>query len=334
MNRASNCRLKIQHLYQFFSPTLISYCLLSIVAFSPQALFAQVPGNNVASEAVPASNSYTVNADNVKLRTGSSTRYRVLTQLSSGQKVSKLSSKGEWSQIRYQQAVGWMASQFLSPVTPAAPQQPQAADERATASTPTSTATKTKPTAEVEPSTAVSQLAAQTSPQANISSGKDDSGSSKNDSNSGKTYKVSADGVTIRRGPSTRYINFAYLNKDHQVELISQSKNWSQINFKAPETNQQSQGWLASQFLKKARTEAPAPATQDHGDKLKPAVSHTEAKPKILANQEKKEKITESPSKLAAAAVKIIDTKDSLFHNSVAVVVNQGPFETYTPRQP
>lgn len=179
-------------------------------------------------------NPHQVNANRVTLRQGPGTQHEVITRLNKGQLVSKIVEQGQWSQVSYQQTTGWMASRFLKPVTatpPSSPSEPGAdqaskpGDGNQTPAEQASNQTKPKP--------------------------------------EGVAHTVSANGVTVRRGPSTRYINFAYLNKNHKVTVIGQTESWSHIEFKAPDDSTPSQGWLASRFLKKDEPVASDPAAMD-----------------------------------------------------------------------
>lgn len=211
-----------------------------------------------------------VDANRVTLRQGPGTQHQVITRLNKGQLVSKISEQGQWSQVRHQQTTGWMASQFLKPVT---------------ATTPNTLDTHQTKKPNYNSQAQTTQMSDQTKPTPE-----------------GVAFTVSANGVTVRRGPSTRYINFAYLNKNHKVNVIGETKSWSQIEFYTPDTNTPSQGWLASRFLIKDES---AVATQSP-EPSKPGAKHVEIS---TLDAEKTEAHLDSTSRTISANTEHTDTQ-------------------------
>ncbi|WP_338658213.1 SH3 domain-containing protein [Paraclostridium sordellii] len=222
------------------------------------------------------SNKKVVNVDNLNMRNGASTSYRVIMKLNKGTVIEIISDSNGWTKIKHDGRIGFVASQYLSSIEnnnqPTKPEQ--------------------QPNVPVQPQVSVGKTKVVMATSLNIRSGPSTGnsviGSLKNnekvevisesngwskikyngkegyvsstylkDSNEGGTSKpdekpsvetkikvVVATSLNVRSGPSTGHGIIGSLNNNEKVEVISESNGWSKIKYNGKE------GYVSSTYLK------------------------------------------------------------------------------------
>ncbi|CEQ02556.1 mannosyl-glycoprotein endo-beta-N-acetylglucosamidase [[Clostridium] sordellii] len=222
------------------------------------------------------SNKKVVNVDNLNMRNGASTSYRVIMKLNKGTVIEIISDSNGWTKIKHDGRIGFVASQYLSSIEnnnqPTKPEQ--------------------QPNVPVQPQVSVGKTKVVMATSLNIRSGPSTGnsviGSLKNnekvevisesngwskikyngkegyvsstylkDSNEGGTSKpdekpsvetkikvVVATSLNVRSGPSTGHGIIGSLKNNEKVEVISESNGWSKIKYNGKE------GYVSSTYLK------------------------------------------------------------------------------------
>ena len=222
------------------------------------------------------SNKKVVNVDNLNMRNGASTSYRVIMKLNKGTVIEIISESNGWTKIKHDGRIGFVASKYLSPIEnnnqPTKPEQ--------------------QPNAPVQPQVSVGKTKVVVATSLNVRSGPSTGnsviGSLKNnekvevisesngwskikyngkegyvsstylkDSNEGGTSKpdekpnvgtkikvVAATSLNVRSGPSTGHGIIGSLKNNEKVEVISESNGWSKIKYNGKE------GYVSSTYLK------------------------------------------------------------------------------------
>ncbi len=226
------------------------------------------------------SNKKVVNVDNLNMRNGASTSYRVIMKLNKGTVIEIISESNGWTKIKHDGRIGFVASKYLSPIEnnnqPTKPEQ--------------------QPNAPVQPQVSVGKTKVVVATSLNVRSGPSTGnsviGSLKNnekvevisesngwskikyngkegyvsstylkDSNEGgnskpnetpkpnpnvetKTKVVAATSLNVRSGPSTGHGIIGSLKNNEKVEVISESNGWSKIKYNGKE------GYVSSTYLK------------------------------------------------------------------------------------
>ena len=224
------------------------------------------------------SNKKVVNVDNLNMRNGASTSYRVIMKLNKGTVIEIISESNGWAKIKHDGRIGFVASKYLSPIEnnnqPTKPEQ--------------------QPNVPVQPQVSVSKTKVVVATSLNVRSGPSTGnsviGSLKNndkvevisesngwskikyngkegyvsstylkDSNEGgnskqnetpklspnvETKVVAATSLNVRSGPSTGHGIIGSLKNNEKVEVISESNGWSKIKYNGKE------GYVSSTYLK------------------------------------------------------------------------------------
>lgn len=132
---------------------------------------------------------------NLNLRTGSSTKNKVLLTIPKGKPVSHVSSKGSWTQVKYGNKTGWVASKYLKKkATPVAKPKP-------------TTPSKPKPPAP-KPPVAKPSTPIQTKP-----------------------YQTT-ENLNLRTGASTKNPVILTIPKGETVQLSSEANGWAKVSYK------------------------------------------------------------------------------------------------------
>ena len=226
------------------------------------------------------SNKKVVNVDNLNMRNGASTSYRVIMKLNKGTVIEIISESNGWTKIKHDGRIGFVASKYLSPIEnnnqPTKPEQ--------------------QPNVPVQPQVSVGKTKVVVATSLNVRSGPSTGnsviGSLKNnekvevisesngwskikyngkegyvsstylkDSNEGGNSKpnetpkpnpnvetkikvVAATSLNVRSGPSTGHGIIGSLKNNEKVEVISESNGWSKIKYNGKE------GYVSSTYLK------------------------------------------------------------------------------------
>ncbi|MDU4412405.1 MAG: SH3 domain-containing protein [Paeniclostridium sordellii] len=226
------------------------------------------------------SNKKVVNVDNLNMRNGASTSYRVIMKLNKGTVIEIISESNGWTKIKHDGRIGFVASKYLSPIEnnnqptkpeqqPNAPVQPQVSvgktkvvvatslNVRSGPSTGNSVIGSLKNNEKVE---VISESNGWSKIKYNGKEGyvsstylKDvnEGGNSKpnetpkpNPNVETKTKVVAATSLNVRSGPSTGNSVIGSLKNNEKVEVISESNGWSKIKYNGKE------GYVSSTYLK------------------------------------------------------------------------------------
>ncbi|WP_057585890.1 SH3 domain-containing protein [Paraclostridium sordellii] len=226
------------------------------------------------------SNKKVVNVDNLNMRNGASTSYRVIMKLNKGTVIEIISESNGWTKIKHDGRIGFVASKYLSPIE----------NNNQTAKT------EQQSNVPVQPQVSVGKTKVVVATSLNVRSGPSTGnsviGSLKNnekvevisesngwskikyngkegyvsstylkDSNEGgnskpnetpkpnpnveiKTKVVVATSLNVRSGPSTGHGIIGSLKNNEKVEVISESNGWSKIKYNGKE------GYVSSTYLK------------------------------------------------------------------------------------
>ncbi|MRZ29191.1 SH3 domain-containing protein [Paeniclostridium sordellii] len=221
------------------------------------------------------SNKKVVNVDNLNMRNGASTSYRVIMKLNKGTVIEIISESNGWTKIKHDGRIGFVASKYLSPIEnnnqptkpeqqPNAPVQPQVSvgktkvvvatslNVRSGPSTGNSVIGSLKNNEKVE---VISESNGWSKIKYNGKEGyvsstylKDvnEGGTSKPDEKPNvetKTKVVTATSLNVRSGPSTGHGIIGSLKNNEKVEVISESNGWSKIKYNGKE------GYVSSTYL-------------------------------------------------------------------------------------
>ncbi|WP_057559946.1 SH3 domain-containing protein [Paraclostridium sordellii] len=226
------------------------------------------------------SNKKVVNVDNLNMRNGASTSYRVIMKLNKGTVIEIISESNGWTKIKHDGRIGFVASKYLSPIEnnnqttkpeqqPNVPVQPQVSvgktkvvvatslNVRSGPSTGNSVIGSLKNNEKVE---VISESNGWSKIKYNGKEGyvsstylKDvnEGGNSKPNETPNpkpnvetKTKVVVATSLNVRSGPSTSHGIIGSLKNNEKVEVISESNGWSKIKYNGKE------GYVSSTYLK------------------------------------------------------------------------------------
>ena len=226
------------------------------------------------------SNKKVVNVDNLNMRNGASTSYRVIMKLNKGTVIEIISESNGWTKIKHDGRVGFVASKYLSPIEnnnqPTKPeQQPNAPVQPQVSVGKTKVVVATSLNVRSGPSTGNSvigslknnekvEIISESNGWSKIKyNGKEGYVSSTylKDVNEGgnskpnetpkpspnvetKTKVVAATSLNVRSGPSTGHGIIGSLKNNEKVEVISESNGWSKIKYNGKE------GYVSSTYLK------------------------------------------------------------------------------------
>ncbi|WP_197096410.1 SH3 domain-containing protein [Paraclostridium sordellii] len=226
------------------------------------------------------SNKKVVNVDNLNMRNGASTSYRVIMKLNKGTVIEIISESNGWTKIKHDGRIGFVASKYLSPIennnqTTKPEQQPNVPVQPQVSVGKTKVVVATSLNVRSGPSTGNSvigslknnekvEVISESNGWSKIKyNGKEGYVSSTylKDSNEGgnskpnetpkpnpnvetKTKVVVATSLNVRSGPSTSHGIIGSLKNNEKVEVISESNGWSKIKHNGKE------GYVSSTYLK------------------------------------------------------------------------------------
>ena len=226
------------------------------------------------------SNKKVVNVDNLNMRNGASTSYRVIMKLNKGTVIEIISESNGWTKIKHDGRIGFVASKYLSPIennnqTTKPEQQPNVPVQPQVSVGKTKVVVATSLNVRSGPSTGNSvigslknnekvEVISESNGWSKIKyNGKEGYVSSTylKDSNEGgnskpnetpkpnpnvetKTKVVVATSLNVRSGPSTSHGIIGSLKNNERVEVISESNGWSKIKYNGKE------GYVSSTYLK------------------------------------------------------------------------------------
>ncbi len=226
------------------------------------------------------SNKKVVNVDNLNMRNGASTSYRVIMKLNKGTVIEIISESNGWTKIKHDGRIGFVASKYLSPIennnqTTKPEQQPNVPVQPQVSVGKTKVVVATSLNVRSEPSTGNSvigslknnekvEVISESNGWSKIKyNGKEGYVSSTylKDSNEGGNSKpnenpkpspnvgtkikvVAATSLNVRSGPSTSHGIIGSLKNNEKVEVISESNGWSKIKYNGKE------GYVSSTYLK------------------------------------------------------------------------------------
>ncbi|WP_057538372.1 SH3 domain-containing protein [Paraclostridium sordellii] len=226
------------------------------------------------------SNKKVVNVDNLNMRNGASTSYRVIMKLNKGTVIEIISESNGWTKIKHDGRIGFVASKYLSPIennnqTTKPEQQPNVPVQPQVSVGKTKVVVATSLNVRSGPSTGNSvigslknnekvEVISESNGWSKIKyNGKEGYVSSTylKDSNEGgnskpnetpkpnpnvetKTKVVVATSLNVRSGPSTSHGIIGSLKNNEKVEVISESNGWSKIKYNGKE------GYVSSTYLK------------------------------------------------------------------------------------
>ena len=222
------------------------------------------------------SNKKVVNVDNLNMRNGASTSYRVIMKLNKGTVIEIISESNGWTKIKHDGRIGFVASKYLSPIennnqTTKPEQQPNVPVQPQVSVGKTKVVVATSLNVRSGPSTGNSvigslknnekvEVISESNGWSKIKyNGKEGYVSSTylKDSNEGGTSKpdekpnvgtkikvVAATSLNVRSGPSTGHGIIGSLKNNEKVEVISESNGWSKIKYNGKE------GYVSSTYLK------------------------------------------------------------------------------------
>ncbi|EPZ58182.1 beta- N-acetylglucosaminidase [Paraclostridium sordellii] len=226
------------------------------------------------------SNKKVVNVDNLNMRNGASTSYRVIMKLNKGTVIEIISESNGWTKIKHDGRIGFVASKYLSPIennnqTTKPEQQPNVPVQPQVSVGKTKVVVATSLNVRSGPSTGNSvigslknnekvEVISESNGWSKIKyNGKEGYVSSTylKDSNEGGTSKpdetpkpnpnvetkikvVAATSLNVRSGPSTSHGIIGSLKNNEKVEVISESNGWSKIKPNGKE------GYVSSTYLK------------------------------------------------------------------------------------
>lgn len=192
--------------------------------------------------------SKTVTENRVNMRSGPSTSYRVLNVLNKGSQVEVLSTKNDWTKVRYKGTTGYISSQYLSYSTKVKYVNINGLNVRSGPSTSYSSIGKLNKNERVE---VISQDSSWSKIKFNnktayvstqyLSDGKDQQ----------TTIKyANTNNLNVRSEPSTSSSILGKLNKNEKVEVVSGDSSWSKIKY-----NNKS-GYVSTQYLSSDKSES------------------------------------------------------------------------------
>lgn len=160
----------------------------------------------VTSPKPPASSgqlqSYTTTA-NLNLRTGTSTKNKVILTIPKGKAVTHVATKGSWTQVKYGTKTGWVATKYLQKKTTAKPKPKPVVTPKPT------------PAPKPQPKPPVETPPVPTTPTAPVEQ---------------KTYQTT-ENLNMRSGAGTGFAVILTIPKEKSVELISESNGWAKVTY-------------------------------------------------------------------------------------------------------
>ncbi|WP_162356422.1 SH3 domain-containing protein [Metabacillus mangrovi] len=196
--------------------------------------------------------------DDVRIRSGAGTNYRITGSLPEGRQAVLLERKGSWTKVSYDGATGWVASQFIAGRSTGgtkAPEAPKGTNGYITAASlnvRSAPASASSIIGSVKKGTAVVILQTNGSWHRISYSGKtgwvsSDFVSSKAASGTTKpkSGQVTANSLNVRSTPALSGSIAGKVSKNQKVEIIDERDSWLKIRFSGSRT-----GWVSALYIK------------------------------------------------------------------------------------
>ena len=199
-----------------------------------------------------------VSVDNLNMRSGAGTSYRVITTLKKGSVVEVISESNGWSKIKYDGRIGYVYDEYLEDIKPSYSNTTTKVVNTDSLNVRSGPSTSYKILGKINKGIKVQVISEENgwskilynNKEAYVSSRYlDSSNSSNNGSNDSsvgtvkETKVVNTDSLNVRSGPSTSYSKLGTLAKGTKVGVISESNGWSKILYNNKEA------YVSSQYL-------------------------------------------------------------------------------------
>ena len=199
-----------------------------------------------------------VSVDNLNMRSGAGTSYRVITTLKKGSVVEVISESNGWSKIKYDGRIGYVYDEYLEDIKPSYSNTTTKVVNTDLLNVRSGPSTSYKILGKINKGIKVQVISEENgwskilynNKEAYVSSRYlDSSNSSNNGSNDNsvgtvkETKVVNTDSLNVRSGPSTSYSKLGTLAKGTKVGVISESNGWSKILYNNKEA------YVSSQYL-------------------------------------------------------------------------------------
>ena len=199
-----------------------------------------------------------VSVDNLNMRSGAGTSYRVITTLKKGSVVEVISESNGWSKIKYDGRIGYVYDEYLEDIKPSYSNTTTKVVNTDSLNVRSGPSTSYKILGKINKGIKVQVISEENgwskilynNKEAYVSSRYlDSSNSSNNGSNDSsvgtvkETKVVNTDSLNVRSGPSTSYSKIGTLAKGTKVGVISESNGWSKILYNNKEA------YVSSQYL-------------------------------------------------------------------------------------
>ena len=199
-----------------------------------------------------------VSVDNLNMRSGAGTSYRVITTLKKGSVVEVISESNGWSKIKYDGRIGYVYDEYLEDIKPSYSNTTTKVVNTDLLNVRSGPSTSYKILGKINKGIKVQVISEENgwskilynNKEAYVSSRYlDSSNSSNNGSNDSsvgtvkETKVVNTDSLNVRSGPSTSYSKIGTLAKGTKVGVISESNGWSKILYNNKEA------YVSSQYL-------------------------------------------------------------------------------------
>ena len=199
-----------------------------------------------------------VSVDNLNMRSGAGTSYRVITTLKKGSVVEVISESNGWSKIKYDGRIGYVYDEYLEDIKPSYSNTTTKVVNTDSLNVRSGPSTSYKILGKINKGIKVQVISEENgwskilynNKEAYVSSRYlDSSNSSNNGSNDSsvgtvkETKVVNTDSLNVRSGPSTSYSKLGALAKGTKVGVISESNGWSKILYNNKEA------YVSSQYL-------------------------------------------------------------------------------------
>ena len=202
--------------------------------------YISIPSNNITNT---ESNIAIVNTDGLKFRNGAGTSYSIIKVLNKGEKVEVISESNGWSRVRYDSRLGYVATQYIDKTTSYTIKEVSTDGLNIR----TGPSTSYKSIGKLSKGTKVKVISESSgwskinynNKTVYVSSGHLKAVSTStldiNEEDKTEEYKeikvVNTDRLNVRKGPSTSYESIGKIEKETDVEVISESNGWSKINY-------------------------------------------------------------------------------------------------------
>ena len=223
-----------------------------------------------------------VSVDNLNMRSGAGTSYRVITTLKKGSVVEVISESNGWSKIKYDGRIGYVYDEYLEDIKPSYSNTTTKVVNTDSLNVRSGPSTSYKILGKINKGIKVQVISEENgwskilynNKEAYVSSRYlDSSNSSNNGSNDSsvgtvkETKVVNTDSLNVRSGPSTSYSKLGTLAKGTKVGVISESNGWSKILYNNKEA------YVSSQYLDEISSDSDGGSGNDNDSSSDIAVS-------------------------------------------------------------